>query len=44
MDNMREAFNTLSGNKALGIDGISKKIYGEKLEAILSDLLRCQSI
>lgn len=39
MDNMREAFNALKGNKALGIDGISKKIYGRNLEANLSDLL-----
>jgi len=39
MENMCEAFNALKENKALGIDGISKKTYGENLESNLNDLL-----
>ena len=36
---LREAFKALDGNKALGIDHISKKQYGEKLEDNLTDLV-----
>jgi len=38
MENFREAFDCLNANKALGIDGISKKQYGENLEANLMNL------
>jgi len=39
MENFREAFDDLSGNKALGIDGMNKKQYGKNLEANLMDLI-----
>ena len=38
VDSLREAFNALDANKALGIDGICKKVYSNDLEANLKDL------
>jgi RNA-directed DNA polymerase len=38
MENLREAFNDLDGNKALGIDSISKKQYSKNLEKNLMNL------
>lgn len=39
-NNFKEAFKVLNPNKALGIDFVSKKIYGKNLEANLEDLVR----
>lgn len=38
-ETLREAFDALDGSKALGIDGVSKKIYGRNLEANLRNLV-----
>jgi len=38
VDTLRDAFNALDGTKALGLDGISKKVYAKDLEANLMDL------
>lgn len=38
IDSLREAYNALDGSKALGIDGVSKMIYGKNLEANLKGL------
>ena len=38
VDSLREAFNAVDGSKALGVDGISKKVYGKKLETNLAIL------
>lgn len=40
IENFREAFDTLDGKKAVGIDGISKEIYGKNLEENLKGLVR----
>jgi len=37
-ESLLEAFNTLDGNKALGIDGISKKKYSKNLEENIRNL------
>lgn len=39
METFREAFKALDGDKALGIDGISKKIYAKNLEENLQNLI-----
>lgn len=39
VETVREAYQALDGFKALGIDGISKKVYGENLEANLENLV-----
>ncbi len=38
VENLRQAFRQLDGNKAVGIDGITKKQYQEKLEPNLEAL------
>jgi group II intron reverse transcriptase/maturase len=38
VENFREAFRSLDGSKAIGIDGITKREYGENLEANLQQL------
>jgi RNA-directed DNA polymerase len=38
VDSLREAFKALDGTKALGVDGISKTIYGKNLEVNLENL------
>ena len=37
-ESLREAFTALDSNKAVGVDGISKKKYGENLEENVKDL------
>jgi group II intron reverse transcriptase/maturase len=37
-ETLKEAYNALEGSKALGVDGISKKKYGEHLDAKLKAL------
>lgn len=39
-DTLKEAFNAIDGKKALGVDGISKAIYGTNLEDNLEKLAR----
>lgn len=39
LDLLRECYRSLDGSKAVGIDGVDKDSYGEKLEENLSDLL-----
>jgi len=39
IETLREAFNALDGSKALGTDGINKKVYGKNLEENLTDLV-----
>src|SRR5947207_739033 len=36
---LRRCFDKLDGKKALGVDGVSKEEYGEKLQANLGDLI-----
>ncbi|NCD34212.1 MAG: group II intron reverse transcriptase/maturase [Spartobacteria bacterium] len=38
VDNLRECYYDLDGNKAVGVDGTTKQEYGEDLEANLLDL------
>ncbi len=38
VDNLRACYDTLNGNKAVGIDGKTKRAYGERLEKNLADL------
>jgi len=38
-DLLRECYHELDGKKAIGIDGVTKEIYGRKLENNLQDLL-----
>lgn len=38
IDNLRECFHTLKGNKAVGIDDVTKSEYAKNLEANLRDL------
>jgi group II intron reverse transcriptase/maturase len=38
VDNLRACYDTLNGNKAIGIDGKTKRAYGEQLEKNLADL------
>jgi len=40
VDSLGEAFKALDGTKAVGVDGISKSVFGEKLEENLSELSR----
>lgn len=39
VETLREAYQALDGSKALGIDGVSKKVYGRNLEANLENLV-----
>jgi group II intron reverse transcriptase/maturase len=39
LDLLREIYRQLDGNKAVGIDGVTKAVYGAKLEDNLQDLL-----
>lgn len=38
VDNLRTCFEALPGNRAVGIDGVTKERYGQNLEANLADL------
>jgi retron-type reverse transcriptase len=38
VDNLRACFETLPADKATGVDGVTKKEYGEKLEEYLPEL------
>lgn len=38
IDNLRECYRALDGNKAIGIDAVTKEMYAEHLEANLQDL------
>lgn len=40
VETLLEAYRVLDGNKALGIDGISKKEYGKELEENIDDLVK----
>ncbi len=39
-ENLKEAFRKLNGKKAVGVDGVSKAMYGEQLETNLQDLIQ----
>lgn len=39
VETLREAYQALDGSKALGVDGMSKKVYGRNLEANLENLV-----
>lgn len=39
LDLLRECYHELDGKKAIGIDGVTKEVYGKKLEGNLQDLL-----
>lgn len=39
LDLLRESYQQLEGKKAVGIDGVTKTAYGERLEDNLQDLL-----
>jgi len=38
IDHLRQCYRELKGDKALGIDGVSKEMYAKDLEANLQDL------
>ena len=38
VDNLRDCYNTLKANKAIGVDGVTKIEYGKNLEDNLQDL------
>ncbi len=38
VDHLRVCYETLDGKKAVGIDGVDKKVYGENLEENLKEL------
>ena len=38
VDNLRACFESLDGKKATGVDGVSKAMYGQNLEANLQEL------
>ena len=38
IDNLRECYQALKGNKAIGVDDVTKSMYAEDLEANLQDL------
>ncbi len=38
VDNLRACYDALEANKATGVDGVTKKEYGENLEENLRDL------
>jgi len=38
LDNLRSCYDELDGSKAVGVDGVRKAMYGEKLEENLQDL------
>jgi len=38
-DNLKECFNMLDGKKAIGVDGVTKKMYEENLDENLEDLV-----
>lgn len=38
VDNLRACYNSIDGNKAVGVDGVSKKEYGVNLEENLKEL------
>lgn len=39
LDLLRECYRQLDGQKAVGIDGVTKAAYGKRLEVNLQDLL-----
>lgn len=39
IDQLRECYHELDGKKAIGIDGVTKEVYGQELEDNLQDLL-----
>ena len=39
LESLAECFNELDGRKAVGADGVTKEVYGEKLEPNLLDLI-----
>ena len=39
LDLLRECYRELDGKKAIGIDGVTKEVYGKELEENLQDLL-----
>ena len=41
IDNLRECFHILKGNKAAGVDDVTKAEYAKDLEANLQDLSAC---
>jgi group II intron reverse transcriptase/maturase len=41
IDNLRECFHALQGNKAVGVDDVTKPKYAQDLEANLQDLSVC---
>jgi RNA-directed DNA polymerase len=41
LDLLRKCYEELDGKKAIGIDGVTKASYGEKLEGNLQSLLAC---
>lgn len=40
IDNLRRCYDELNGKKAVGVDGVTKAVYGENLEENLQDLSR----
>jgi RNA-directed DNA polymerase len=38
-ETLKEAYDSLSGNKALGVDGVSKKLYGKDLGNKINNLI-----
>ena len=38
VENLRACFEALPGNRAVGVDGVTKEQYGERLEENLTDL------
>jgi RNA-directed DNA polymerase len=40
IDMLRETYQELDGNKAIGIDGVTKEVYGQRLEKNLANLLQ----
>ncbi len=38
LDNLRDCYETLKGDKAWGVDGVTKERYGENLEENLQGL------
>jgi group II intron reverse transcriptase/maturase len=39
-ESLKEAFKAIDGSKAIGVDGIGKRVYGEDLEKNLEDLTK----
>jgi len=38
VDNLRACYDALPGERAVGVDGVTKEVYGEHLEENLQDL------